>query len=110
MRKLLHHIGISVINDHGAGSAIARRSGQLAETLRSGNSGPGGLTRREREIAELVGRGFTNRQIAGLLHIAERTAENHVEHILTKLGFRNRSQIAAGTASTTPGGQPDAAT
>ena len=40
----------------------------------------------------------TNRQIAHLLHIAERTAENHVQHILTKLGFTSRSQIAAWTA------------
>jgi DNA-binding CsgD family transcriptional regulator/tetratricopeptide (TPR) repeat protein len=79
-------------------------AGHLAETLRSSNTGPGGLTRREREIAELVGRGLTNRQIADILHIAERTAENHVQHILTKLGFRNRSQIAAWAARTTPAG------
>ncbi|MGE5285982.1 MAG: response regulator transcription factor, partial [Micromonosporaceae bacterium] len=78
-------------------SADAQR---LAESLHGnpGNAGPGGLTRREREIAELVTRGLTNRQIAHLLHIAERTAENHVQHILTKLGFQNRSQIAAWTA------------
>ncbi len=71
----------------------------LAESLRrgTGNGGPDGLTRRELEIAELVGRGLTSRQIAEVLHIAERTAENHVQHILTKLGFQNRSQIAAWT-------------
>jgi len=79
-------------------------AGHLAETLRSSNAGPAGLTRREREIAELVGRGLTNRQIADVLHVAERTAENHVQHILTKLGFRNRSQIAAWAARTTPAG------
>jgi DNA-binding CsgD family transcriptional regulator/tetratricopeptide (TPR) repeat protein len=83
-------------------------AGHLAETLRSSNTGPGGLTRREREIAELVGRGLTNRQIADLLHIAERTAENHVQHILVKLGFRNRSQIAAWAARTTPAGASQA--
>jgi DNA-binding CsgD family transcriptional regulator/tetratricopeptide (TPR) repeat protein len=77
-------------------------AGHLAETLRSSSTGPGGLTRREREITELVGRGLTNRQIADLLHIAERTAENHVQHILTKLGFSNRSQIAAWAAGMTP--------
>lgn len=72
----------------------------LAESLHghAGNGGPGGLTRREHQIAELVTRGLTNRQIAHLLHIAERTAENHVQHILTKLGFQSRSQIAAWTA------------
>jgi DNA-binding CsgD family transcriptional regulator len=52
------------------------------------------LSKREREIAALVADGLTNRQIADAAHISERTAENHVQHILTKLGFRNRSQIA----------------
>ena len=54
----------------------------------------GPLTRREGEIAALVGRGLTNRQIAAALHISERTAENHVQHILTKLGLHTRTQIA----------------
>ncbi|GAA5112550.1 LuxR C-terminal-related transcriptional regulator [Haloechinothrix salitolerans] len=53
------------------------------------------LTKREAEIAELVAKGMTNRQIASTLVIAQRTAETHVEHILTKLGFTNRAQIAA---------------
>jgi non-specific serine/threonine protein kinase len=53
------------------------------------------LTRREREVAALVARGLSNRQIAAELSITERTAENHVEHILTKLGFRSRAQVAA---------------
>jgi DNA-binding NarL/FixJ family response regulator len=53
------------------------------------------LTRREQEVAGLVARGFTNRQIADQLHVSERTAQNHVQHILTKLSLRNRSQIAA---------------
>jgi DNA-binding NarL/FixJ family response regulator len=53
------------------------------------------LTHREREVAALVARGLSNREIARHLTIAERTAENHVEHILNKLGFRSRSQIAA---------------
>ena len=89
---------------------LRAHAGHLAETLRSSNTGPGGLTRREHEIAELVGRGLTNRQIADLLHIAERTAENHVQHILTKLGFRNRSQIAAWAARTTPASTNQAGT
>jgi DNA-binding CsgD family transcriptional regulator len=83
------------------GMQVLRADAQrLADSLRGNadGSGPGGLTRRESEIAELVARGLTNRQIAGLLHIAERTAENHVQHILTKLGFQRRSQIAAWTA------------
>ncbi len=53
------------------------------------------LTRREQEIAGLVATGLTNNEIASQLVISVRTAEAHVEHILTKLGFRSRTQIAA---------------
>jgi len=53
------------------------------------------LTRRERQIAELVAEGLSNKDIAGRLVVSQRTAEGHVEHILTKLGFSSRAQIAA---------------
>jgi DNA-binding CsgD family transcriptional regulator len=53
------------------------------------------LTRREWQIAEAVAEGLSNRQIASKLVIAQRTAEGHVEHILTKLGFNSRTQIAS---------------
>jgi DNA-binding CsgD family transcriptional regulator/tetratricopeptide (TPR) repeat protein len=56
---------------------------------------PALLSRREREVAALVARGMTNREIARTLFLSERTAENHVQHILTKLGFGSRAQIAA---------------
>ena len=46
-------------------------------------------------MAQLVARGLTNKQIGETLFVSERTAENHVQHILVKLGFSNRSQIAA---------------
>ncbi|MGP3959508.1 ATP-binding protein [Nonomuraea sp. 3N208] len=52
------------------------------------------LTRREREIAQLVAQGMTNKEIAASLVIAQRTAEGHIEHILSKLGFNSRAQIA----------------
>lgn len=57
------------------------------------------LTRRETEVAELVAQGLANQQIADRLIIARRTAEGHVERILGKLGFSNRSQIAAWMAA-----------
>lgn len=53
------------------------------------------LTPRERQIAQLVSEGLTNREIAARLVIAPRTAEGHVQHILTKLGFSSRAHIAA---------------
>lgn len=55
----------------------------------------GPLSQREREVAELVAKGLSNREIAAALVISERTAQNHVQHILTKLGFANRAQVAA---------------
>jgi DNA-binding NarL/FixJ family response regulator len=53
------------------------------------------LTRRERQIAELVQKGLSNKEIADSLVISPRTAEAHVENILTKLGFTRRTQVAA---------------
>jgi non-specific serine/threonine protein kinase len=63
------------------------------------------LTRREREVADLVAEGMTNKQIAARLVIAQRTAEGHVERILVKLGFSSRSQLASWVAAqeTAPG-------
>ena len=55
----------------------------------------GGLTAREREVAQLVAQGKTSREIADLLVVSERTAEGHVNNILGKLGFTSRAQIAA---------------
>jgi DNA-binding NarL/FixJ family response regulator len=58
----------------------------------------GPLTRREWEVAELVAQGSTNRAIAARLCLSERTAQNHVQHILTKLDLTNRSQLATWVA------------
>jgi DNA-binding CsgD family transcriptional regulator/tetratricopeptide (TPR) repeat protein len=54
----------------------------------------GGLTRRERDVAGLIAAGRSNREIASELVISEGTVEVHVKHILSKLGFRSRSQVA----------------
>jgi predicted ATPase/DNA-binding CsgD family transcriptional regulator len=61
-----------------------------------------GLTRREREIAELVAEGLTNREIAARLIISQRTAEGHVERVLAKFGFTSRAQIATWFAEKSP--------
>lgn len=53
------------------------------------------LTEREREVLALVARGFTNKQIADKLYVSEKTARNHVSHILEKLGLSRRSEAAA---------------
>jgi non-specific serine/threonine protein kinase len=53
------------------------------------------LSSREREVARYISDGFTNRQIAASLHIAERTVDSHVGNILRKLELSSRTQIAA---------------
>ncbi|MFC0447468.1 ATP-binding protein [Rhodococcus jostii] len=70
-------------------------------------AGPGStsLTRREQQVAELVAEGLTNRSIADKLVISQRTAQGHVEHILSKLGFTSRTQIATWVVEQTQGQQ-----
>ena len=75
------------------------RKQQSRTTSRAGGVGDV-LSRREFEVAELVAKGMTDREIAAELVIAQRTAESHVQHILTKLGFRSRAQIAAWAVTT----------
>jgi DNA-binding CsgD family transcriptional regulator len=70
------------------------RTKRLRAQLSAAEPEPLRLTRRELEVAELVGQGLTNREIARRLVLSERTAQNHVQHILTKLGLANRSQVA----------------
>lgn len=55
----------------------------------------GGLTPRECEVAILIAQGKSNPQIAETLVVSERTVTTHVTHILTKLGFTSRTQIAS---------------
>jgi DNA-binding CsgD family transcriptional regulator len=75
----------------GDSSKIASRT--LEQT--SSNARPSALSRREREVAKLVARGLTNRQIAEGLVLSERTVENHVSNILKKLNLSSRSEVAA---------------
>jgi non-specific serine/threonine protein kinase len=60
------------------------------------------LTRRQQEIAALVARGMTNRQIASALSVSEHTVANHVARILHKLGFASRAQVAAWVSQQSP--------
>lgn len=54
-----------------------------------------GLTPREIQVSELIAQGLTSVEIGQRLGVARRTAEAHVEHIMTKLGVRSRAQVAA---------------
>lgn len=78
----------------GLDRAVASALGEAAKPKRCAkSSGSHLLTRREREIAQLIAQGLSNKEIAAKLVIAKRTAECHVENILVKLGLNSRSQV-----------------
>ncbi len=60
---------------------------------------PGVLSERQRQIAQLIARGATNREIALRLHISENTVEHHVSNIFSRLGLRSRAQLGAYVAA-----------
>ena len=62
------------------------------------------LTPRELQVAWLVAGGRSNKEIAAALVISQRTAEGHMDRILTKLGFTSRAQVAAWVAASQPDG------
>ncbi len=81
-------------------------AGSSRSAVRTGHHAPGSLlTRREREVAALIARGLSNRDIAQQLVISQRTAEGHVARIMDKLGVNSRAGIAAWAASGAAGEQ-----
>ena len=74
----------------GLGRHVARGAGRRTESR-----GPGMLSRREREVAEHIAEGRTNRQIGAELYLSEKTIEKHVGQVLRKLGVSSRAAVAA---------------
>ncbi|GAA2264624.1 LuxR C-terminal-related transcriptional regulator [Streptomyces atrovirens] len=91
--------------------AVALAAEDAEEPTPEQPAGPGAatgvdtLTKREREVAELITKGMSNREIAEQLVISKRTADSHVEHILDKLAVSRRGQIAA-VLHAAPAGSP----
>jgi predicted ATPase/DNA-binding CsgD family transcriptional regulator len=79
--------------------ALAPKPRERNHTIRSPRRKAGqpvaALSPREPEVAVLLARGLSNRQIAGELVITERTVATHIEHMLGKLGYASRHQVAA---------------
>lgn len=73
----------------------ARLLRELGYRSRSTSRSPDVLTRREKQVLDLVAEGLTNSQIAERLFISLRTAEHHVSNILAKLGVSNRTEAAS---------------
>jgi DNA-binding CsgD family transcriptional regulator/tetratricopeptide (TPR) repeat protein len=78
----------------GADAEVARLTA-TADSRATRRRGENNLTAREREIAALIARDMSNRQIAESLVISERTVETHIASIFGKLGISNRRELAA---------------
>jgi predicted ATPase/DNA-binding CsgD family transcriptional regulator len=97
-RESLGSVGFSTSHAAGAGMEPATAVAYALDEkktpgVRSGVDADR-LTKRERQVAELVATGLTNQDIASKLVLSRRTVEGHVEHALTKLGFTSRTQLA----------------
>ena len=78
------------------GALFDARRLELGTVRNATSNGDGsGLSPREWQIAELIAGGIPNRTVAERLTVSEKTVEKHLTAIYGKLGFRNRSQLAA---------------
>jgi len=84
------HAGEAIIDP----TAAARLVRVIADDARSRIEQPERLTRRERDVLELIARGQSNKRIAFELGISEKTVKTHVGHLLAKLGVTDRTQAA----------------
>jgi len=86
--------GSSAERDDGGGGSDSHTAANIA-----GNRYGGGLSAREREVANLIARGYSNSDIARELFIRPSTAARHVVNIMVKLGLSSRVQVAAWVAN-----------
>lgn len=71
---------------------------RVLDRLRAGDEEDDGLAQlsgQERKILDLIAEGYTNRQIAEEIHLAEKTVKNYVSNLLAKLGMSRRAEAAA---------------
>jgi non-specific serine/threonine protein kinase len=94
--------GASLPLDHAISLALGQQPpptqvpAEATTGQRAGGASPlSSLTPREREVATLIAQGLGNKEIAARLVISQRTAEGHVENIMTKLGCTSRAQVAS---------------
>jgi DNA-binding CsgD family transcriptional regulator len=84
---------LGAARDADAAAAFLRSLGVKA--ARSGPRGIGVLTKREREVLELLGEGLSNPEIAKRLYLSRKTVQHHVARVLAKLELRGRGEAAA---------------
>ncbi len=91
---------LELAGDASAAREIYTRCGaivdkQRLDAQRGAGEIPGGLSRREWDVAQLVAQGKSNRSIAEALVLSERTVENHIASIFNKHSLRSRAEIAS---------------
>jgi DNA-binding NarL/FixJ family response regulator len=91
------HDGNTVLAPEAAGSLVRSRARSAAV------AGLDALTPREREVLAQVAEGRSNREIARLLHMSEKTVKTHVSSVLAKLGVADRTQAALYAVRNSPG-------
>jgi predicted ATPase/DNA-binding CsgD family transcriptional regulator len=92
-----YETGAQLDRDGAVALALGKRPVRQSRPETAGTSSP--LGKREREVADLVAEGLSNKEIASRLFLSERTVETHVYNILNKLGFSSRVSIASWVAS-----------
>lgn len=75
-------------------AAVTESGGGASDRAADARSRLGGLTEREREVADAVGRGLSNAEISAQLFMSVPTVKTHVGRLFTKLGVDNRVQVA----------------
>jgi two-component system, NarL family, response regulator LiaR len=88
------HLHPSVAGKLMAAARSAAPSAQDAPPTPPIAAAPSDLTERELDVVRLIARGHSNREIAQALWISEKTVKTHVSHVLTKLGLKDRTQLA----------------
>jgi DNA-binding NarL/FixJ family response regulator len=89
--------GAARLADHAAKELrrLGKRIARWPKHNQRARASPDALSDRERQIAEQVARGCTNRQIASALFVSEKTVERHLTHIFSKLDLTSRAALAA---------------
>jgi len=99
-RSLIEELAANVADEHLRAHFLSQATAMLPQKRpltpgRAAKEAFGGLTAREREVASLIAEGKSNREIAEMLIVGERTIETHVANIMFKLGVQARRQISA---------------
>ncbi|MCR2792124.1 LuxR C-terminal-related transcriptional regulator [Microbacterium sp. zg.Y625] len=105
VRLLAPHVSSAIRRARGSGvgyEAVVITPQPRIQWVHPAIPSAGSLTRREREVIVLAARGLTNREVAGMLNIAPRTVDKHLENAYRRLGVSNRVEAALETEALRP--------